>query len=85
MGWGQQIGPLQSDGQGGGGKKKPCTPFFGFSIFFAAEKTGGYKSVTATYPIFFSCKCHPPTPIAHAHGHAKGFGAIWAVWFLPHF
>ena len=28
MGWGQQTGPLKSDEQGGGGKKKSRSPFF---------------------------------------------------------
>ena len=80
--WKQQTGPLKSDGQGlgYGGKKNLQTHSFDFPKTPAAKKNGSYKSVTATRVIFSPREQHPPTPIAHTHGHAKDLGPNQAVW-----
>ena len=61
-------------------RKNLQTHSFDFPKIPAAKKNGSYKSVTATRVIFSSREQHPPTPIAHAHGHAKGLGPNQAVW-----
>ena len=61
-------------------RKNLQTHSFDFPKIPAAKKNGSYKSVTATGVIFSSREQHPPTPIAHAHGHAKGLGPNQAVW-----
>ena len=55
-------------------RKNLQTHYFDFPKIPAAKKNGSYKSVTATRVIFSPREQHPPTPIAHAHGHAKGLG-----------
>ena len=77
--WGQQTGPLKSDEQVRGGKKKHLTPVCDFSKIPAAKKNGDYKGVAATQLFFSWCKCLPRAPISHTHGHAKGFGQLQAV------
>ena len=61
-------------------RKNLQTHSFDFPKIPAAKKNGSYKSVTATRVIFSSREQHPPTPIAHTHGHAKGLGPNQAVW-----
>ena len=56
-------------------RKNLQTHSFDFPKIPAAKKNGSYKSVTATRVIFSPREQHPPTPIAHTHGHAKRFGA----------
>ena len=61
-------------------RKNLQTHYFDFPKITAAKKNGSYKSVTATGVIFLSREQHPPTPIAHTHGHAKDLGPNQAVW-----
>ena len=61
-------------------RKNLQTHSFDFPKIPAAKKNGSYKSVTATRVIFSPREQHPPTPIAHTHGHAKDLGPNQAVW-----
>ena len=61
-------------------RKNPQIHSFDFPKIPAAKKNGSYKSVTATRVVFSPREQHPPTPIAHTHGHAKDLGPNQAVW-----
>ena len=64
-------------------RKNLQTHSFDFPKIPAAKKKWQLKKrkcVTATHVIFSSREQHPPTPIAHTHGHAKGLGPNQAVW-----
>ena len=62
-GWNaQQTGPLKSDEQGDGGKKKPCTPFFWVFNFFCCRKNWRLQKCNRNPPYFFLVKMPPPNP-----------------------
>ena len=83
-GWKQQAGPLKSHGQGrkvmvGGKNSEPIFPTFQKPLL--PKKLAVAKVWPPHMSFFFRANdTGPLSPIAHAHGHTKGFGAIWAVW-----